>query len=469
MHVSLRSTENTRQELREILILGGPIALVQLGQTSLNLVDVAMLGHFDAASLPAMALGNTLTWAALVFCMGAAAAVDPLLSQAVGARDPAAITRTLLRGIVLVVALALPAMLLLQPAATWLAWFGQKPELIPDAALYARLNTLGFLPFLWFGLLRSLLSAHARLWPQVATIVVGNVANAILDYAWIYGRFGFPALGTAGAAWATVVCRWTMFATLLLSSRRDTGPHLRRLLDRDIRREALAIGPLLRLLRLGAPIGAQFALEMGVFAVTALLVGRFDAAAVGERGGPRLGGHQIALQLASLSFMVPLGLGMAATVRVGWAVGRGDHAAARRTVKAALLTGALVMTAFMASFLLLPRTLAGLFTADQGILAWGVMLIPLAGVFQIGDGIQVVAIGCLRGIGDVVSPMVINVLGFWAIGLPLGCWLGFDWGLGLGAQGLWWGLAAGLFAVALCLVAMLRTRFRGPTARLSVD
>ncbi|MBK8098339.1 MAG: MATE family efflux transporter [Planctomycetes bacterium] len=466
---SQRASTGRLDELRHLLALGGPIALVQIGQTSLNFVDVCFLGHFDAAGLPAMALGSTLCWAACVFCMGTLNGLDPLLSQAVGAQDRHAVPRLLWRGAVLAFLLALPAMAVLLPTATWLELLGQKPELIPGAATYARINTLGFLPFLWVMVLRALLSAHSRLRPQVLTIVVGNLANVVLDWAWIHGHLGFPAMGVAGAAWATVVVRWAMFAALLALSWQDLAPHLRAFGDATVRKAALALQPLGRLLRLGAPIGAQYALEMGVFALTAVLIGQFDQVAGDSAGGPRLGGHQIALQLASLTFMAPLGLSMAASVRVGWAVGRGDATSARRTVGVALLAGAAVMGAFMAVFLTVPHLLAAAMTGDLAIAAWAIALIPVAGVFQIGDGLQVVAIGCLRGIGDVRSPMVINVAGFWLLGLPLGCWLAYPWGRGAGPVGLWWGLAIGLFAVALLLLWMVHVRFATATARLASE
>ncbi len=455
-------------ELRQLLRLGGPIALVQFGMTALNFVDAVMLGHHSPQALPAMTLGSTLAWVAMMFCMGACTAVDPLLSQAVGARDRDAVPRVLGRGAMLAVLLSVPAACLLLPAETWLRLSGQPEALIPDAAAYARLQAFGMLPFLWYSLLRSLLSAHAHLRPQVLTIVVGNLLNVLLDWVLIYGNFGLPAMGATGAGLATVLCRWWMFLALLWLGRRDILPHLRQLGDAAVRRSAFAMGPVLRLLRLGTPIGAQFLLEMGVFATTALLIGNLDAQNGATNGeGPGLGGHQIALQLASLSFMVPLGLGMAASVRVGWAVGRGDPAAVRRSVGAALVAGASVMTAFMLLFLLLPGVLAGWFTGHAGVLAIAVALIPIAGVFQIGDGLQVVSIGCLRGLGDVRSPVVANFLGFWVLGLPLGCWLAF--GLGWGPAGFWWGFVLGLFVVAAGLLLVLHWRLQERRERLSVE
>ncbi len=463
-------TNTVGAELRELIRLGGPIALVQLGMTSLNFVDVAFLGRHDEASLPAMALGNTLVWAAMVFCLGIMTAFDPLLSQAVGAKDEPAVARALLRGAALAVALTLPFTLLLLPAATWLELLGQKPELIGDAALYARINILGFLPFLWFSLLRSLLSSHSRIGMQMLAILVTNGINALCDYALISGNLGLPALGVAGAAWATVICRWLMLFLLAALCWNDVKLHLSGFRQRDLRRRALALQPMLRVLRLGVPIGLQFCLEMGVFAATALLIGTLDAdLGADQSGGPRLGGHQIAIQLASLSFMVPVGLGIAASVRVGWAIGRNDPTAARRAAKAVLLAGGGSMSLFMLLFLLVPGPLARMLSTNDEVVGWAMQLIPIAGVFQIVDGLQAVAVGCLRGIGEVRIPMLVNALGFWGVGLPLGMWLAFPWGHGMGPQGLWWGLVAGLAAVAAALMAAVRWHFARDRQRISID
>jgi MATE family multidrug resistance protein len=467
-HQSQTPSRSFADELRQLLRLGVPIALAQLGLTGLNFVDIAMLGHHDPASLPAMALGNTLAWIVSMFCLGTVTAVDPLLSQAIGARDHAAIPRLVGRGLLLGTVLWVPAALLLLPAPSWLRLAGQPEHLIPAAAAYARWQILALLPFLWFQLMRSVLSAHARVLPQVLAIVGGNLANALLDWILIFGKFGMPAMGAHGAAIATVLCRWLMLAALLACGWRALAPALRELRDRSVRAAAFAWAPLLRLLRLGAPIGAQFLLEIGVFAATALLIGGIDAAA-GASGadGPRVGGHQIALQLASLSFMVPLGIGMAASVRVGWAVGRGDHAAIARAVRAALVSAAAVMTGFMLLFLWAPLPLASILSSQQEQLAVAVALIPIAGIFQIGDGLQVAAIGCLRGLGDVRSPVWANVLGFWVVGLPLGC--AFAYAGGSGPAGFWWGLVVGLFVVAVALLAVLRLRLRERGTRLAVD
>lgn len=453
-------------EVRQLLRLGGPIALVQLGMTSMNFVDVAMLGHHDAAAMPAMALGATLANAPLFFCMGVGTAIDPLLAQAIGARDHAAVPRALGRGLLLALLLSLPCALLLLPATAWLTLCGQPAELVPEAAAYARWQAAGVFPFLAYGVLRALLQAHGRVMPQIATIVAGNLLNALFDWLLIFGKCGFPALGASGAAIATVANRWLMLIGLVWFGRAHLAPALRSLRDPVVRAAAVAKAPLVRIVRLGLPIGCQFLLEIGAFAATALLIGWFDAAA-GQGDGARLGGHQIALQLASLSFMVPLGLGIAASVRVGWAVGRGDAEALRRSVAAALATAALVMSAFMLLFLLLPGILARAMSGHEAVVQVAIALIPIAGAFQIGDGLQVVAIGCLRGLGDTRSPLLANVCGFWLIGLPLGCWLAF--GNGAGPAGLWWGLVAGLFLVAAALILVLRLRLGERRDRIAVD
>lgn len=462
---SQQPSRSLLDELWQLTRLAGPIALVQFGTTALNFVDVAMLGRHEPQALPAMALGSMLAWALMMFAFGVQTAADPLLSQAVGAKDHSAIARILGRTILLAVTLSIPTALVLLPARLWLTWFGQPEALLDEATTYAQLQALGVLPFLWYSVLRSYLSAHARLWPQVLTIVAGNVINALLDWWLIFGGLGVPALGATGAGVATVTVRWLMLIALVWFGRRELMPQLRRLQDATIRQAAFALGPMFKLVRLGVPVGLQFLLEIGIFAATGLLIGYLDAQS-GAAGtdGPRLAGHQIALQLASLSFMVPLGIGIGASVRVGWAVGRGDHAAVRRSCLAALLAGFVIMAGFMTAFLLWPEPLARLLGEHPQALAVAAVLIPIAGVFQIGDGLQVVAIGCLRGLGDLRSPVIANVFGFWLFGLPLGCLLTF--GFGYGPAGLWWGLVLGLFVVAGVLLLVLRWRVQDKRRRL---
>jgi MATE family multidrug resistance protein len=214
-----------------------------------------------------------------------------------------------------------------------------------------------------------------------------------------------------------------------------------------------------RMLAIGLPIGFQILFEYGVFGGVGLLMGRVGTAAVA--------GHQIALNLAALTFMVPFGIGMATSVLVGRSVGGGRPDEARRRAAAGLLVAIGFMTAAAAVFLSSPKLLASLFSPDAAVTAVAVSLIPLAGAFQIFDGIQTVGLGALRGIGDTKVPVLINLTGYYLVGLPIGLWLGF--GLGWGARGLWWGLVAGLAAVALVLLFRVRLQFGRELVRLVVD
>jgi MATE family multidrug resistance protein len=322
------------------------------------------------------------------------------------------------------------------------------------AAAYARVAIVGILPFYAFGALRQSLQAMHRLAPIVITMAIANLANVGLNYAWIFGRFGFPALGAVGAAWATAVSRWLMLVLLVAWAWPSLRPHLL-----PVRRAAWAWEPLRRMLALGAPIGMQYELEYGVFAVVGVMMGWM--------GTVQLAGHQVALNLASLTFMVPLGVSTAAAVLVGHAVGRGDAAEARRAAAAALLCGVGFMTASATVLLTVPGPIARLYTTDAAVAALAASLIPIAGVFQVFDGIQVVSIGILRGVADTRTPMLVNVLGFWLVGLPVSALLGFR--AGAGPRGLWWGLTAGLVLVALVLLWRARRRLGDDVSRVMID
>ena len=219
------------------------------------------------------------------------------------------------------------------------------------------------------------------------------------------------------------------------------------------------LAPLGRMLRLGAPIGTQMLFEFSAFAVIGLLMGSL--------GILRMAAHQVALNLASLTFMVPLGVSSAATVIVGHAVGRGDAAGVRRSSLAALVVGAGFMSLTAVAFLTIPELLAAIYSTDADVVRLAVLLLPIAGVFQIFDGTQVVCLGVLRGLGDTRAPMIVSILGFWCLGMPISVWLAF--GRDLGAVGLWWGLVAGLAIVAVVLAARVRYRVQQSLDRIVID
>lgn len=443
-----------RADLVEMIRLAIPIVVVQVGLMLMGTVDTIMVGHVSANALASVALGNLFFFLAVVFGMGGLLALDPVIAQAVGAGDEDGVARGIQRGLLLALLVTIPTSLLLLPAVPVLTAFRQQPEIIPAAARYAWASIPGIFPFFAFIVLRQSLQAMGRLAPIVVTIVIANLVNVLLNWMLIFGRLGAPEMGVTGSAIASSISRAVLAVTITLLG----WPVLRHNL-RPIRREAFALAPILRMAALGVPIGLQHALEMGAFAAVALLMGAI--------GTTQMAAHQVAINLAALTFMVPLGIGGAGAVLVGQAVGRDDDAAARRSAGAAIIFGAGVMCLSALVFLTVPGLLARVYTTDAPVIAIAAVLIPIAGVFQVFDGIQVVAIGVLRGVGDTRAPMIIAAIGYWLIGLPVSALLGF--GLDLGAAGLWWGLVVGLAIVAVTLLVRVRRRVLRDLSRVPIE
>ena len=450
----MRASVPTPAEFRALVRLAVPVVVVQLGLMLMGVVDTLMVGHLSARALAAVALGNLYFFTIAIAAIGTLMALDPLIAQAVGAGDEPAIARGLQRGLVLALLGSVPVCLALAVVRPVLALAGEPEELLDPAASYIRVIIPGILPFLVFVVFRQTLQALRRIAPIVAVTLAANLLNAGLNWAFIFGHLGSPALGVAGAALATSISRWVMAGALLAAGWGTLGPRLR-----PWRGEAWDPGALGRMLRVGLPIGGQMFLEYGIFALVGALMGRIGTLA--------LGGHQIALNLAALVFMVPQGTGAATAVLVGHAIGAEDPALARRSAAAGLMLGGGFMAGSAAVFLLAPGFLAGLYTPDLAVQAVARPLIALAGVFAVFDGLQAVAIGILRGIGDTRAPVVISMLGYWLIGLPASLLLGF--GLAMGPPGLWWGLVLGLVVTAAILLARVRVRLRGRIHRLLVD
>ena len=443
-----------RDDLEAMLRLAVPVVVVQVGMMLLGVVDTMVVGRLSSEALAAVALGHVAIVAVSSFGIGMLLALDPLVAQAVGAGDTVAVRRSVQRGLLIAIGLMVPSILLLLPGEAILTFFHQPPEVIPVAAAYIRICIPGLLPFYGFVVLRQSLQAMEMLRPIVLTIVVVNLFNLVADWVLVYGVGPVPQLGPIGSAWATTAARTLLFVVLFVVARKELGPLLNRL-----DRKAFRWGPLWNLVRLGTPIGFQVQLEIIAFAVIALLMGGF--------GTVQMAAHQVAINLASLTFMVPLGVGSAAAVRVGQAIGAGDSDGARRAAASSLLIGAGFMSLMAAIFIGAPRLLATAYTSVEGVVALAAALIPIAGYFQIFDGLQVVSAGALRGAGDTRAPLVVNILGFWFIGLPTSLLLGFR--LGFGPQGLWWGFVAGLGAVAVFLLARIAWKFRGHITQVEVE
>lgn len=444
----------TREEAAELARLSAPIVAIQVGLMLMGVVDTVMVGRVSPVDLAAVAIGNLYFFLVAVFGMGLLMSLDPLVSQAFGAGDVEALARAVQRGIVFATGVAVLAGLALLPAGPLLTLFRQPPEVVPVAAAYARVAILGILPFYLFVVFRQTLQALGRVRAILWILLVANIVNVALNWVLVYGNAGAPRLGAVGSSWASSLTRIGMAAGLLWVAWPILRDHLR-----PWRAGVLAPRPVGRMLRLGLPIGAQVFLEFSAFGIAGLMAGWVGTVAVA--------GHQVALSLASFTFMVPMGIGQATAVLVGHGVGRGDPAAARRVAAGGLLAGVGVMALTAAVFLLAPAPLARLFSTDAAVIALAVSLLPIAGVFQIVDGIQVVSAAVLRGIGDTRVPMLMNFAGFYAVALPTAAALAF--GAGLGARGIWWGLAGGLGVVAVLLSARVRRRMAGPLVRVRID
>jgi MATE family multidrug resistance protein len=452
--VPLLEYRPTATDLRQLARLALPVVLAQVGLMTMGVVDTVMVGRVGPMDLAAVAIGHLYFFGISVVGMGVLYSLDPVISQAVGADDGVGIARGVQRGVLLAAGLSLVSMTLLLPAGVVLEILRQPPEVVPIAARYVHGLLPAVFPFYVFVVLRQSLQAMGRVRAIVIAVVAANLLNAALNWVFIFGNLGAPALGAVGSAYVTTVARWFTTVSLLALAWPYLAPSLR-----PLRREALAVAPLLQLLRVGGPVGAQQWLEVGVFATAGLLMGWMGALA--------LAGHQVAIQLAALTFMVPLGVAQATSVLVGQAVGRSDTLGARRATGAGMLIGVGFMSATAAIFLAMPDLLARAFSDDAPIVASAALLLPIAGVFQVFDGIQVVAAGALRGVGDTRVPMLLNLLGFWVLGLPTSLWLGF--GLDWGPEGVWWGLALGIGAVAVLLSLRVRRRFGRTLRRLAID
>jgi MATE family multidrug resistance protein len=440
-----------RRELRALTALATPVVAVQVGLMLMGIVDVMMLGRVSEVALASGALGNAVAMSLLIPAMGVLMALDPLVSQAFGARDDRQMSVLLERGAVIAFLLTVPVCIVMGGLATRLHWLGQPAELAVPAGRYLWALLPGNLAFLLFVVWRQTLQAISLVRPAVIAIAIANLANLFVNWLLVFGNLGFPRLEVVGSGIATSISRWLLFLLLLLFSWPVFAPYRRGGPLQWWRNGSLRLSGLRQLVVLGLPVGLMLGLEFYVFAAVALLMGNL--------GSTRLAAHQIAISLASLSFMVPMGIAAAAAVRVGNAVGRHDSPAARRSATVALVSGAGVMVFFGALFILAPGPLARLFTGELPVLELAMVLLPIAGLFQVADGTQVVASGVLRGIADVRVPALCAFAGYWLIGLPIGWWLAFHGNVG--PSGLWWGLTVGLASVAALLVLRIRNRFLG--------
>jgi len=429
-----------------------PLMLGQLGQMAMGLVDTALVGRVSERDLAAVALGNTLVFLTFTPAFGLAGALEPVVAQAFGGRDPSSARLALREGTRLAWILT-PILMLLCYASTWLLpLFRVAPDVVPGARGYVIARLPSLLPYLLFLTHKTYQQAASRPRAALEAVVVANVAHFIFGYVAVFGdagllrlhlpALGIPRLGGTGAGLTTSVSAFLMAAWVLgprgrppegaVDAEPSTAPVGSR--DRAMQR---------KLLRLGLPIGLQLSAEVGIFSLVALLMGHL--------GGRAAAAHQVALSLAATSFMGAMGIAQATSVRVGHWVGQGQRHAARRAGALGIALGLLIMSVSAVVFALAPRALASVFTSEPPVLDAAVALVRIAAVFQLGDGAQVVAAGALRGAGDTRWPLLLNIVVHWCFALPVACTFAFV--LHRGPVGLWYGLSAGLLTIGAALVA----------------
>ena len=415
---------------------------------SMGLVDTLMVGRLGPAAIGATGMGSGVFTAVAIFGMGLMLGLDALVSQSAGAGREDDCVRWLHQGVALALGVAPLVML-----ATWTmfltidAW-GLNPEIRVLAGPYLRVIALGAAPLMLYAAFRRYLQGVHVVRPIMYALVSANLVNAGANAVLIYGRFGMPALGVTGSAWATCIARVYMAAVLYAAVRRE---HRRRGTAHPNVPFEVEWTRLRTLLSLGLPAASQITVEVGVFALATALAARLDAVSSAS--------HQIALNIASVVFMVPLGLASASAVRVGHAVGARDGPRARVAGWTALALGGALMVGLGLGLFVFPTQLIRGFTADTRVIGIGTRLLVIAAAFQIFDGTQAVATGVLRGLGDTRTPMVTNIVGHWVLGLPVGYALCFS--TGWGVVGLWVGLSIGLVFCAIVLLATWTVRTRG--------
>jgi MATE family multidrug resistance protein len=445
-----------RHELEQVARLSAPVVLAQIGLVMIGVVDTLMLSRVGVTELAAGALGNAWQWTFLSFGLGLVMGIDPMISQAHGRGDGPGTALALQRGIVLALIASAPIMLAVAATERGLLSLGQDPAVAALAGNY-NLFKLPTVPgLLIYSALRQYLQGRGLMGPATWVMWIGNLVHVVLDWGLIFGRLGMPALGVQGAAIASSISTGLLVVLLALwvvALRLHEGAW------RRWDRASFSPRGLLWTARLGVPIGLQISLESTAFSISTTMAGWL--------GREALASHQVVLNMASLAFMLPLGISQGASVRVGNLIGAGDERGMRRAAKVSIGLGASVMVFSAVAFSALRFELPHLYTEDGAVLALAAQILPLAAAFQVVDGTQVVAGGVLRGMGRPDAAAVVNLIGYYGLMLPGAYVLGFVWGHGL--VGIWVALVAGLTVVAVALLIWVRRTARRPLAALRVQ
>ncbi|TVS09061.1 MAG: MATE family efflux transporter [Gammaproteobacteria bacterium] len=439
-------------ELNRLVRLGSPVVAAQMAQMGMAVVDTIMAGRASAHDLAGVALGGTIIWPSMILLMGVLMALTPTISRLHGAGRTAETGEVVRQGLWLAIATSAAVVLLVSQAGTAYRLIGVDPDIIPLAEQYVRIASIGLPGVMFFNVFRYLCDGLGKTRPAMVVAFLALGLKVFLNWVFVFGNLGMPAMGGIGCAWSTAITMWfECLAILWVVSRaryrKRTGLFARFSMPDPQR--------IRELVRLGVPIGLTAFFEFAAFSMVTLLAARLGATAVAAQ--------QIAFSINGVAFMIPLGLGMAASIRVGHELGAGRNDGARLAALVAL-GASMVWALIAAAVLVLGReAIIGFFTRDAEVAALGAQLLLFVALYQLVDDAQATAIGGLRGYKDTRTPMMIALGGYWGVALPIGAGLGLGWfGIQLGVYGFWIGLSLGLTVVAIAVVWRLNRLSQRP-------
>ncbi len=427
-----------KEEIKKTLSLAYPVIIGQLGFIMMGVVDSIMVGSVGAVPLAAASIGNSLFILISIVGLGISISVTPLVAIAVGGNRyeecGVLFRQSLLINLVTGVIIAL----VIFGGSFLLVYIDQPPEVVSQAQSYARLLGLSAIPAMIFSSYKQFIEGFSIMRPAMVVVLLANLINALFNWVLIFGNAGFPRLGLNGAGWATFASR--VFMSLVLMGYVMQAEYFKQY-DVTFYFKSINIKIINKILALGLPSGIQYFFEVGAFSFAVVMVGWL--------GTNQLAAHQIAINLASVSFMCALGVSAAGSIRVGNAVGRKNVAETRRAGFTAIIVSASIMGTFGIIFIILRKVLPSFYIDNPAVISFASSILIIAALFQVSDGVQAVGIGVLRGLTDVKGPTLITFIAYWVLALPIGYLLGFTFNYGI--VGIWIGLFLGLTTSALLL------------------
>ena len=430
-HESTTYRHRAKAEVSVLLKIGLPVILAQLLQMSMSFVDTVMAGRLSPEDLAAVAVGSSMLMPFVVLCLGCMMAVTPIVAQNVGGREFSKIGKNARQVLWLSLILAIPSFFILRNLDGAFVLIGVTDEIIPIASGYLKAISWGIIPAYAYGALRYFNEGLSVTRPAMFVALIGTLVNIPANYVLMFGKLGFPQLGAVGTGYASAIVFTVMFIGMFLFTFNYKAYNRFGIFSRFRLPEKKYLG---ELLRVGVPIGISSSMEVTMFAAVSLLVSTISTLAIA--------GHQIAINFAAMMFMIPFGLSVAISARVGNSIGKKRPDEARFRGYVGVVVSCIIMACTAALMFLFPRTIASIYTDDTDVIEMAVQLIFMAAIFQLSDGLQVSGFGALRGLKDTKIPMYVNLVAYWIIGIPFAYYMGFI--AGFGAPGLWMGLIAGL-------------------------